>query len=59
MSSYRELTTETFRAENESEQQLVQTIQLYNLLSHFLQRFVTVKTTAVHTNSESIPTNWI
>ena len=57
MSSCWELTTETFRAENESEQQLVQAIiQLYNLL----KRFVTVKTTAsVHTNSESIPTNWI
>ena len=37
MSSCWELTTETFRAENESEQQLVQTIiQLHNLLSHFL-----------------------
>ena len=37
MSSYRELTTETFRAENESERQLVQAIiQLYNLLSHIL-----------------------
>lgn len=35
MSSYRELTTETFRAENESEQQLVQTIITLQFIKSF------------------------